>query len=270
MGGEPSREKEDEDDPADASGYSNIQVTLVIFADVESKIRLKVINREVNMAASAVKKYLDWVKTRVTFNQSDHPANIATCGRQDPLYPEGHPKRIEQDSQLQEEDIVSSPKKKKKHKEADNSNDPITDEEPIVDPNSISISDAETEDGVEPDKDNEKIDPPEMREEEAPHKCKRYTREDFVARKHGKEREPWVQKSMPFTDAIKLPPYSRYMKDIVTNKRKFPNEAISTMLANYSFSGKIPEKLGDPGIPTIPCSIKIIMSELLYVILVQE
>ena len=37
------------------------------------------------------------------------------------------------------------------------------------------------------------------------------------------------------------------MKDIVTNKIKVPNEAISTMLANYSFSGKIPEKLGDPG-----------------------
>src|SRR4051812_41479040 len=61
---------------------------------------------------------------------------------------------------------------------------------------------------------------------------------------------------IPLTDAIKLPPYSRYMKDIVTNKRKVPNEAISTMLANYSFSGKIHEKLGDPGIPTIPCSIK--------------
>src|SRR3954470_3815230 len=58
------------------------------------------------------------------------------------------------------------------------------------------------------------------------------------------------------TDAIKFPPYSRYMKDIVTNKRKVPNEPISTMLANNSFSGKIPEKLGDPGIPTIPCSIK--------------
>ena len=27
---------------------------------------------------------------------------------QDPLYPEGHPKRIEQDSQVQEEEIVSS------------------------------------------------------------------------------------------------------------------------------------------------------------------
>src|ERR1041385_186893 len=114
---------------------------------------------------------------------------------------------------------------------------------------------------------------------------KKYTREDFLARRHGKEREPWVQKPMPFpsksvkskeeehynkfcewmkplflqiplTDAIKLPPYSKYMKYIVTNTRKVPNEAISTMLANYSFSGKIPEKLGDPGKPTIPCSIK--------------
>src|SRR3954466_726384 len=58
------------------------------------------------------------------------------------------------------------------------------------------------------------------------------------------------------TNAIKLPPYSRYMKDIVTNKRKVPNEAISTILANYSSSGKILEKLGGPGTPTILCSIK--------------
>src|SRR4051812_13543409 len=64
-----------------------------------------------------------------------------------PLYPEGHPKRIEQDSQVQEEEIVSSPKKKKKkkkHKEDDNSNDPIEEEEPAVDPSSISTSNAET------------------------------------------------------------------------------------------------------------------------------
>ena len=57
------------------------------------------------------------------------------------------------------------------------------------------------------------------------------------------------------TDTIKLPPYSKYMKYIVTNKRKIPNEAITTMLADYSFEGKRPEKRGDPGIPTIPCSI---------------
>src|ERR1041385_1803346 len=88
---------------------------------------------------------------------------------QDPLYPEGHPKRIEQDSQIKEEEIVSSSKKKKKkkkHKEAENSNDPIEEEEEqAVDPNSISTSDAETEDGAEPEKDTEKNDPPEVREE---------------------------------------------------------------------------------------------------------
>ncbi|KAK1601716.1 hypothetical protein QYE76_016437 [Lolium multiflorum] len=38
-----------------------------------------------------------------------------------------------------------------------------------------------------------------------------------------------------------------YMKDIVSNKRKIPNEDISTMFANYSFNGKVPKKLGDPG-----------------------
>src|ERR1041385_3461402 len=91
--------------------------------------------------------------------QDIHAFGIKTRGgtsTQDTLYPEGHPKRIEQDSQIREEKIVSSPKKKKKHKEADNSNDP----------NSISTSDAETEDGVEPEKDDEKNDPPEVREEE--------------------------------------------------------------------------------------------------------
>src|SRR4051812_47555418 len=107
---------------------------------------------------------------------------------QDPLYPEGHPKRIVQDSQVQEEEIVSSPKKKKKkHKEADNSNDPIEEEEEeeeerVFDPNNISTSDAETEDGVEPEKDTEKNDPLEVRKEEAPDKRNKYTREDFLAR----------------------------------------------------------------------------------------
>lgn len=51
-------------------------------------------------------------------------------------------------------------------------------------------------------------------------------------------------------------PYAKYMKDIVTNKRKIPEEEISTMLANYTFKGGIPNKLGDKGVQTIPCSIK--------------
>ena len=48
----------------------------------------------------------------------------------------------------------------------------------------------------------------------------------------------------------------KYMKDIVTNKRKISTDAITAMLADYSFKGKVPEKHGDPGIPTIPCQIK--------------
>ncbi|KAK1646562.1 hypothetical protein QYE76_064367 [Lolium multiflorum] len=202
---------------------------------------------------------------------------------QDPLYPEGHPKRIEQDSQRTKEISSPSKKKKKKHKTV------VESSEPINDPNSISISDAETESGNEHEEDNDKNDAPDKeeieKEPEKHDKNKRYTKEDFITKKHGNEREPWVQKPMPFpakklkskeeehynkfcdwmkplflqiplTDAIKLPPYSKYMKDIVSNKRKIPNEEISTMLANYSFNGKVPKKLGDPGIPTIPCSIK--------------
>ena len=88
-----------------------------------------------------------------------------------------------------------------------------------------------------------------------------YNKRDFVARKHGKEREPRVQKHMPFppnpskknddedfgrfaemirpmflrmhfTDMIKMNSYAKYMKEIVTNKRKIPEAEISTMLAN--------------------------------------
>ncbi|KAK1663895.1 hypothetical protein QYE76_052054 [Lolium multiflorum] len=59
-----------------------------------------------------------------------------------------------------------------------------------------------------------------------------------------------VKNLPPIEDLCEIiPPSSmiEYMKDIVSNKRKIPNEEISTMLANYSFNGKIPKKLGDPG-----------------------
>jgi hypothetical protein len=191
---------------------------------------------------------------------------------QDPLYPEGHPKRIEQDSQRTSSDDIHS-KKKKKHKTVAES------AKTGKDPNSVFISDAETESGDASDKEEVEEEP------EKPAKNAKYTKEDFIGNKHGNEREPWVQKAMhflgkkhkskeeehynrfcewmrplflqiPLTNAIKMPPYSKYMKDIVTNKRKIPSEEIFTLLANYSFDGKVLEKLGDPGIPTIPCSIK--------------
>ena len=66
---------------------------------------------------------------------------------QEPLYPEGHPKRIEQDSQRTNVDATSSSKKKKKN----NDRTLQASSEPVVDtpenPNDISISDAETQSG---------------------------------------------------------------------------------------------------------------------------
>ncbi|KAK1679531.1 hypothetical protein QYE76_040379 [Lolium multiflorum] len=102
---------------------------------------------------------------------------------EDPLYPEGHPKRIEQDSQQTKEISSPSKKKKKKHKTV------VESSEPVNDPNSISISDAETESGNEHDEDNDKNDTPDKEEiEKEPEKHaknKKYTKEDFITKKHG-------------------------------------------------------------------------------------
>jgi hypothetical protein len=237
-------------------------------------------------------------------NIKDHAVRVMTRGgrmTQEPLYPEGRPKRIEQDSQGINND-VPSPSKKKKKKKNDRTLHASSEhviEKPSENHNDISVSDAETQSGNEhtlsdndnddvhvdaqPDNDVE-IEPAIDLDNPLP-KNKRYDKSDFVARKHGKEREPWVQKPMPFptkppknkddeqfecfvemlrpvflrthlTDILKMPPYAKYMKDIVANKRKIPEAEISTMLANYSFKGGVPKKLGDAGIPTIPCSIK--------------
>ena len=104
---------------------------------------------------------------------------------QDPLYPEGHPKRLEQDSQMLDENVVSSPKnkKKKKHKRIREASKNIDDtsEELEKDPNSVSISDAETESGNEHDNDIDKNDAPNKEENEVepanPPKNKKYDKE---------------------------------------------------------------------------------------------
>ena len=68
---------------------------------------------------------------------------------QEPLYPEGHPKRIEQDSHRTNVDAPSPSKRKKKK----NDRTLHASSEPVVDtpenPNDISISDAETQLGDE-------------------------------------------------------------------------------------------------------------------------
>ena len=85
-------------------------------------------------------------------NKHDFAVRVATrTGRmtQEPLYPEGHPKRIEQDSQRNNLDAPSPSKKKKKK----NDRTLHASSEPVVDtpenPNDISISNTETQSGDE-------------------------------------------------------------------------------------------------------------------------
>ena len=85
-------------------------------------------------------------------NKHDFAVRVATRGgkvTQEPLYPEGHPKRIEQDSQRNNVDAPSPSKRKKKK----NDRTLHASSEPVVDtpenPNDISISDVETQPGNE-------------------------------------------------------------------------------------------------------------------------
>ena len=80
--------------------------------------------------------------------KNDYVVRVATrTGRmtQEPLYPEGHPKRIKQDSQRNNIDAPSSSKRKKKKNDRTlhASIEPIT--ETPENPNDISTSDAETQ-----------------------------------------------------------------------------------------------------------------------------
>src|SRR3954469_23775808 len=150
-------------------------------------------------------------------NINEHAIRVATrTGRmtQEPLYPEGHPKIIEQDSQRNNIDAPSSSKKNKKKNDRTlhASSEPIA--ETPENPNDISISDAETQSGNEhepseninkdvhddaqPSKDNDVEIEPAVDLDNPQSKNQHYDKRDFVARKHGKEREPWVQKPMPF------------------------------------------------------------------------
>ena len=86
--------------------------------------------------------------------------------------------------------------------------------EPVDDtpenPNDISISDAETQsdnehetsenvnDDAQPSNENDVEIEPAVDLDNPQSKNQRYDKRDFVARKHGKEKEPWVQKPLLF------------------------------------------------------------------------
>ncbi|KAI4994120.1 hypothetical protein ZWY2020_028397 [Hordeum vulgare] len=71
--GQPSEKDHEQDEEDKEDPFPQVNATLMIFADVENKSRLKLVNREVNMATPSNPKFLKWSQTAITFDQTDHP-----------------------------------------------------------------------------------------------------------------------------------------------------------------------------------------------------
>ena len=110
-------------------------------ADIRGQ--LKLVSKHASMVTSQVEQVLKAQKEmldEINSKKNDYAVRVATrTGRmtQEPLYPEGHPKRIEQDSQRNNIDVPSSPKRKKKinGRTLQTSSEPIA--EPPDNPNDI-------------------------------------------------------------------------------------------------------------------------------------
>ena len=158
-----------------------------------------------------VLKAQDDLLNELNNKNNDNAVRVMTRGgkmTQEPLYPEVHPKRVEKDSQRTNID-APSPSNKKKRKTDRTLH---ASSEPVIDtpenPNDICVSDADTKPGDEhepndnvnndvhvdaqPSNDNDVEIEPDVDLDNPQSKNQRYDKRDFVARKHGKEREPWV------------------------------------------------------------------------------
>ena len=126
-------------------------------SDYISRVKgeLKLISKHASMVTTQVEQVLkaqNDLLSELNNKKNDNVVRVMTRGgkmTQEPLYPEGRPKRIEQDSQRNNIDAPSPSKRKKKKNDRNlhASSEPIA--EPPENPNDISISDAETRYGNE-------------------------------------------------------------------------------------------------------------------------
>ena len=117
------------------------------------KGELKLVSKHASMVTTQVEQVLKAQNDLLNELNNKHDFSVRVATRtgkmtQEPLYPEVHPKRIEQYSQRNNVDASSPSKKKKKNDRTLHASS-----EPVVDthenPNDISISDAETQSGNE-------------------------------------------------------------------------------------------------------------------------
>ncbi|KAI5017651.1 hypothetical protein ZWY2020_042539 [Hordeum vulgare] len=159
---------------------------------------LKLLSKHASMVTTQVEQVLK-AQNDLLNELNDNSIRVVTRGgrmTQEPLYPEGHPERIEQDSQGVSTDAPSHPRNKKKDDRNLHASNPVA--ATPESPNDVSVSDAETQSGdehepndningdvhddaqpsnekdveIEPDLDNPQP------------KNRRYDKNDFAARKH--------------------------------------------------------------------------------------
>ena len=66
-----------------------------------------------------------------------------------------------------------------------------------------------------------------------------------------------IHVSVPLMDVLHVPSYTKYIKDIINNKRPLPATEVVKMTEECSAAilNCLPKKKKDPGCPTITCSI---------------
>ena len=108
---------------------------------------LKILSKHASMVTTQVEQVLK-AQNDLLNELNDNSVRVVTRGgrmTQEPLYPEGHPKRIEQDSQGVSTDAPSHPRKKKKDDRNLHASNPV-----VVtpeNPNDVSVSDDDTQSG---------------------------------------------------------------------------------------------------------------------------
>ena len=68
-----------------------------------------------------------------------------------------------------------------------------------------------------------------------------------------------IEINIPFADAItEMPNYGKFLKDILSKKKKIANERVVSLIATCSavIQKSLPAKMKDPGSFTIPCTIE--------------
>ncbi|XP_070032457.1 uncharacterized protein [Nicotiana tomentosiformis] len=67
-----------------------------------------------------------------------------------------------------------------------------------------------------------------------------------------------VNVNFPFTNVLsQMPAYAKFLKEILTKKRKIEETSVVKLTEHFSaiLQNKLPQKCGDPGSFTIPCSL---------------